>query len=677
MGLSDSVTVLPGVGPKRVAALADLGITTIESLLTYYPFRYEDLRVKALNEIGDQEQVTLKGIVAAPPTLSRFGRKKSRLNFRLLIGQDVVPVTFFNQPWLKKSIEVESPIMVYGRFDANRKQLNGMKILSSGKADPMASVYPSNQGIRQKTIQQLVVAAWDKYHTEIHDLVPIAIKTHYRLLDRAQMIHDMHFPKDLKAAKAARRSAKFEEFFRFQMQLQLLKRRDETQAGIAIDYDNQRLKRFVQALPYELTAAQKRVVNEICADLKRPIHMNRLLQGDVGSGKTVVAAICMYAAITGGYQAALMAPTEILAEQHANNLQALFEGLPVNIVLLTGSTKPAVRKEILPRLASGEINLIIGTHALIQEGVDYHRLGLVVIDEQHRFGVAQRQALRQKGANPDVLAMTATPIPRTLAITSYGEMDISVIDELPAGRKPITTHWIKNAQIDSAIQFVLRELAAGHQAYVVTPLIEESEAVDMKNAQAIYERFSAYFAPQHYQVGLLHGRMKNDEKEAVMQAFKENQYQVLVATTVIEVGVDVKNATVMMIYDADHFGLAQLHQLRGRVGRSDQQSYCILIADPKNKNGVDRMRVMTETNDGFVVSQKDLELRGSGDVLGKKQSGLPDFKVGDPIADLTMLSVAQDEAKKLTSTPGWQDQPDNANLVSYLKQAEEHAYMFD
>lgn len=341
-----------------------------------------------------------------------------------------------------------------------------------------------------------------------------------------------------------------------------------------------------------------------------------------------------------------MAPTEILAEQHANNLQALFEGLPVNIVLLTGSTKPAVRKEILPRLASGEINLIIGTHALIQEGVDYHRLGLVVIDEQHRFGVAQRQALRQKGANPDVLAMTATPIPRTLAITSYGEMDISVIDELPAGRKPITTHWIKNAQIDSAIQFVLRELAAGHQAYVVTPLIEESEAVDMKNAQAIYERFSAYFAPQHYQVGLLHGRMKNDEKEAVMQAFKENQYQVLVATTVIEVGVDVKNATVMMIYDADHFGLAQLHQLRGRVGRSDQQSYCILIADPKNKNGVDRMRVMTETNDGFVVSQKDLELRGSGDVLGKKQSGLPDFKVGDPIADLTMLSVAQDEAKK-------------------------------
>lgn len=676
MALTDSVTVLPGVGPKRESALADLGITTIESLLTHFPFRYQDLRVKALNEIADQEQVTLKGIVAAPPTLARFGRKKSRLNFRLLIDQDVIPVTFFNQPWLKDSIEVEAPVMIYGRFDAARKQLNGIKILGNGKADPMASVYPSNAGIRQKTIQQLVTAAWEQYHDQIQNLIPAPIMRHYRLLDRAQMIHDMHFPKTLKAAQAARRTAKFEEFFRFQMQLQLLKRHDQTQAGTAINFDNSKLQAFIQTLPYELTDAQKRVVNEICADMKRPHRMNRLLQGDVGSGKTVVAAICMYAAITAGFQAALMAPTEILAEQHANNLQALFQDLPVNIVLLTGSTKTAARKQLLPRLADGEVNLIVGTHALIQDGVDYHKLGLVIVDEQHRFGVAQRQALRQKGDQPDVLAMTATPIPRTLAITSYGEMDISVIDELPAGRKPIATRWIKNAQIDSAVQFVLSELAAGHQAYVVTPLIEESEAVDMKNAQAIYERFSAYFAP-HYQVGLLHGRMKNDEKDIVMSAFKDNQYQVLVATTVIEVGVDVKNATVMMIYDADHFGLAQLHQLRGRVGRSDQQSYCLLIADPKNKNGVDRMRVMTETNDGFVVSQKDLELRGAGDVLGKKQSGLPEFKVADPIADITMLSVAQDEAKKLTETPHWQQDPDNASLVAYLKQAESNAYMFD
>lgn len=676
MALTDSVDVLPGVGPKRLEALHALGITTIESLLTYYPFRYQDLRVKALNEITDQEQVTLKGIVAAPPTLSRFGRKKSRLNFRLLIGHDVVPVTFFNQPWLKNSIEVESAIMIYGRFDANKKQLNGIKILGSSTSDPMASVYPSNSGIRQKTIQQLVVAAWDTYQNDIQNLIPDHIKVHYRLLDRQKMIHDMHFPKNSEDAQAARRSAKFEEFFKFQLQLQLLKKQDRTQAGTPIEYHNELLQQFIQSLPYELTDAQKRVVNEICADIKRPVHMNRLLQGDVGSGKTVVAAICMYAVITAGYQAALMAPTEILAEQHANNLQDLFKDLPVNIVLLTGSTKPAVRKEILPRIANGKINLIIGTHALIQDGVDYHQLGLIIIDEQHRFGVAQRQALRKKGNNPDVLAMTATPIPRTLAITSYGEMDISVIDELPAGRKPITTRWIKNAQINSAIQFVLHELAAGHQAYVVTPLIEESEAVDMKNAQAIYERFSAYFSPK-YQVGLLHGRMKTDEKDTIMQGFKANDYQVLVATTVIEVGVDVKNATVMMIYDADHFGLAQLHQLRGRVGRSDQQSYCILIADPKNRNGVNRMKVMTDTNDGFVVSQRDLELRGAGDVLGKKQSGLPDFKVGDPVADVTMLSVAQQEAKQLVDQPDWQKQPENVKLAAYLKQAQSTTYMFD
>ncbi len=676
MALTDSVSTLPGVGPKRVDALAALGITDIASLLTYYPFRYNDMRVKNLNEIQDQEQVTLKGIVAAPPTIARFGRKKTRLNFRLLIGHDVVPVTFFNQPWLQKQIAVEEPIMVYGRFDANRRQLNGMKILASGNADPMASVYPSNSGIRQKTIQQLVQAAWEQYHDEITNLIPAPIATHYRLLDREQMIHDMHFPKTLEAAQAARRSAKFEEFFLFQMQLQQLKRADKTQAGTPIAYDNDQLTALTQSLPYELTSAQKRVVNEICADMKRPLHMNRLLQGDVGSGKTVVAAIVMYAAITAGFQAALMAPTEILAEQHANNLQALFEGFPVNIVLLTGSTKPAVRKEILPRIESGELNLIIGTHALIQDTVTYHKLGLVVIDEQHRFGVGQRQALREKGDNPDVLAMTATPIPRTLAITSYGEMDISVIDELPAGRKPVSTYWIKSTQIESAIQFVTGQLQAGHQAYVVTPLIEESEAVDMKNAEAIYERFSKYFSPT-YKVGLLHGRMKNEEKEAVMAAFKNQEFQVLVATTVIEVGVDVKNATVMFIYDADHFGLSQLHQLRGRVGRSDQQSYCILIADPKNKNGVQRMQVMTQTNDGFVLSQKDLELRGAGDVLGKKQSGVPDFKVGDPVADLTMLSVAQQEAKQLSDQSDWPQQPENKALADFMKQKERTTYLFD
>lgn len=531
----------------------------------------------------------------------------------------------------------------------------------------MDAIYPASKSIRQSTIRNLVEAAWAKYHDDIQTVLPAPVRTRYKLLDRQTMIHDMHFPEGNSDANAAKRTAKFEEFFLFQMRLQLVKQADRIESGLAIDYNIDQLNALIKTLPFELTGAQKRVVNEICADLKRPTHMNRLLQGDVGSGKTIVAALAIYATITAGFQAALMAPTEILAEQHAENLQNVFEGFPVNIVLLTGSTKASVRKHILPQIKNGEINLIVGTHALIQDEVVYDQLGLVIIDEQHRFGVHQRQILREKGTRPNVLAMTATPIPRTLAITSYGEMDVSVIDELPAGRKPIKTRWLKSNQSDTALSFVKSQLAEGRQVYVVTPLIEESEVMDMRNAQAIYDRLRTDFEPT-YKVGLLHGRMKNEEKESVMKAFKANEFQVLVATTVIEVGVDVKNATVMMIYDADHFGLAQLHQLRGRVGRSSLDSYCLLIADPKNQTAIERMQIMTETNDGFVLSQRDLELRGSGDVLGIKQSGMPEFRVGDPVADLKMLSIAQEEAIEIANTDGWDEQPDNQALSQYLNE---------
>ncbi|WP_143462024.1 ATP-dependent DNA helicase RecG [Levilactobacillus enshiensis] len=663
--LSDSVGLLTGVGPKRVQALSELDIHNVNDLLTYFPFRYEDLQAKDPEELTDQAKVTLKGTIAAAPVLTRFGRKKNRLNFRLLLDEHtIIPVTFFNQPWLRDQLEVGAEIVVYGRYDAKRQSLAGMKILASAD-NAMGSIYPANKEIRQATIKKLVQEAYDLYAPVIVDLIPEPLREQYRLLHRHQMIHDMHFPANDAAAQAARRTAKFEEFYVFELRLQIVKQQDHTLHGQAFAYDLPQLKAFIDSLPYELTTAQKRVVNEICFDLKRPIHMNRLLQGDVGSGKTVVAAIAMYAAITAGAQAALMAPTEILAEQHANNLAKLFAGLPVNVALLTGATKPAARKTLLPQIANGEVNLLIGTHALIQPEVAYHHLGLAVIDEQHRFGVNQRQALREKGQQPDVLAMTATPIPRTLAITAYGEMDVSVINELPAGRQPIRTTWIRSNQVDATLRQVKAELSSGSQAYVVTPLIEESEAVDMKNAEAIYARFKEEFEPT-YKVGLLHGRMKNDEKNAIMAAFKANEFQVLVATTVIEVGVDVPNATLMMIYDADHFGLAQLHQLRGRVGRGKKASACILVADPKNQLAVERMTTMTSTNDGFVLSQKDLELRGPGDILGRKQSGVPEFKVGDPVADLNVLSAAQQAAKETVAAPNWADKDDNLALAAFL-----------
>ncbi|MGX6429016.1 ATP-dependent DNA helicase RecG [Levilactobacillus yonginensis] len=663
--LSDSVATLAGVGPKRVQALKSLDIENINDLLTYFPFRYEDLEAKDPAELTDQAKVTLKGTVAAMPVLTRFGRKKNRLNFRLLVDEHtIIPVTFFNQPWLKDQLEVGAELVIYGRFDAKRQSLAGMKILASADSG-MGSIYPANKEIRQGTVKKLVESAYEDYSPVIVDLIPEALREQYRLLHRRGMIHDMHFPADDAAAQAARRTAKFEEFYLFELRLQIVRQQDHTLHGQAFHYDLAKLKAFIDSLPYELTAAQKRVVNEICFDLKRPVHMNRLLQGDVGSGKTVVAAIAMYAAITAGAQAALMAPTEILAEQHANNLAKLFADFPVNVALLTGATKAAARKTLLPQIAEGGVDLLIGTHALIQPEVTYHHLGLAVIDEQHRFGVNQRQALREKGQQPDVLAMTATPIPRTLAITAYGEMDVSVINELPAGRQPIKTSWIRSNQVDATLREVKAELSTGSQAYVVTPLIEESEAVDMKNAEAIYARFKEEFEPD-YKVGLLHGRMKDDEKNAIMAAFKANEFQVLVATTVIEVGVDVPNATLMIIYDADHFGLSQLHQLRGRVGRGSRASACILIADPKNQLAIERMTTMTSTNDGFVLSQKDLELRGPGDILGRKQSGVPDFKVGDPVADLNILSAAQQAAKETVSSPNWADKDQNLALAAFL-----------
>jgi ATP-dependent DNA helicase RecG len=676
-GLQDSVAVLAGVGPKREQALNKLGIFTINDLISYYPMRYNDLAKKLPSETMDGEKVTFKGVVSSESVLTRFGYKKSRVAFRLLVEHDNIMVTFFNQPWLQGRVEIGQEVAVYGVFEKSRQALSGMKILPKDGDDELQAIYPSSKEIQQKTIKDLIEQALGKYKDDLNeDIVPENIRIRYKLMNRRDIVFGMHVPKDGQEAQSARRSASFEEFFLFQMRLQVLKSMDKSNQGRATKYDNDRVKAFIKTLPFELTDAQKKVVNEIVFDMKRPVHMNRLLQGDVGSGKTVVAAIAMYAAITAGMQATLMAPTEILAQQHARTIGNLFDPDQVRVELLTGSTRAAARRQILEDLENGEIDILIGTHALIQPDIAFHNLGLAVIDEQHRFGVKQRAMLREIGMNPDILAMTATPIPRTLAITAYGEMDVSIIDQLPAGRKPIQTTWLRGNELEKTIGFIREQLDQGAQAYVVTPLIEESEALDVQNAQAVYEELSTYFAPK-YKVGLLHGRLSNQEKEDVMAAFKENKYQVLVATTVIEVGVDVPNATVMLILDADRFGLAQLHQLRGRVGRGERQSYTFLISDPKTQYGIERMEAMVATTNGFILAQKDLELRGAGDVLGNRQSGVPEFRVGDPVQDLAMMEVAQQEAIEIVSEPDWDKIPENAGIADLLSETMARYRNFD
>lgn len=675
--LMDSIDVLTGVGPKREQALNNLDIYTIEDLLMYYPTRYEDLAVKKPSETADGEKVTFKGVAASEPVMRRFGRKKVMVTFRLTVEHETIQVSFFNQPWIAQKIVSNAELAVYGNYDKKRQRLTGMKLMLNDDEAEMQAIYPASKEIKQATIKELVFQALHKYADLLDaQIVPKQIRERYQLMGHGDVIRNMHQPSDDFTAQAARRTASFEEFYIFQMRLQLIKQMDRQNQGRAIKFDNDDMKRFIATLPFELTDAQKRVVNEILRDMRRPQHMNRLLQGDVGSGKTVVSALAMYGAITANMQATIMAPTEILAQQHARTLGNFFNPDEVRVELLTGSTKAAARRQILEDLVAGDIDILVGTHALIQPDVQFHNLGLAVIDEQHRFGVKQRAKLREIGMNPDILTMTATPIPRTLAITAYGEMDVSIIDQLPAGRKQIKTEWVRQSGYEKVLDFIKTELAKGAQAYVVTPLIEESETLDIQNAQAVHQELTEIFGPT-YQVGLLHGRLANQEKEQIMADFKANAFQVLVSTTVIEVGVDVPNASVMLILDADRFGLSQLHQLRGRVGRGERQSYTFLVSDPKTQYGIDRMEAMTETTDGFVLAQKDLELRGAGDILGQRQSGVPEFKVGDPVRDLKMMTIAQEEAIETVDTPEWDQNPEIATLVELLDETMSRYRNFD
>ena len=668
MNLHQPLSVLPGIGPKSAEKYKKLGIETIEDLLLYFPFRYEDFKSKNVLDLEDGEKAVVSGIVATPANVQYYGYKRNRLRFTIKQGELVLAVSFFNQPYLADKIELGQTVAVFGKWDKAKGALTGMKLLAQVE-DDLQPVYRLAQGVSQSALVKVIKTAFEAGLDQLlEENLPQVLMDKYQLLSRRQAVRAMHFPKDLEEYKQALRRVKFEELLFFQLQLQVLKEENRSVGqGIVLDWDEKKLKALQAKLPFKLTEAQERSLSEILADMRSPYHMNRLLQGDVGSGKTVVAGLAMYAAVTAGKQAALMVPTEILAEQHLQSLISLFPNL--RILLLTGSLKASERRERLASIEAGEVDLIVGTHALIQEGVHFHDLGLVIIDEQHRFGVAQRRILREKGQNPDVLMMTATPIPRTLAITAFGDMDVSIIDQMPAGRKDIITRWVKHQQLNLVLDWLVKEIQKGSQAYVISPLIEESEALDLKNAIALEEELIAYFGDRA-RIALLHGKMKGEEKEAIMQAFKRGEIDLLVSTTVIEVGVNVPNATVMIIMDADRFGLSQLHQLRGRVGRGDKQSYAVLVANPKTESGKRRMKIMTETTNGFVLAEEDLKLRGSGEIFGTRQSGIPEFQVANLIEDYPILEEARKVAVQVVTTPNWREHPDWHCLSLHLEQKE-------
>jgi ATP-dependent DNA helicase RecG len=663
------VSSLKGVGKQAAETLRDMNIETVEQLIMTFPYRHEDFQLKDLAETPHNERVTVEGRVESEPSVLFLGKNKSRTTVSVLVGRHLVKAVFFNQHYVKTKLQIGAIISLTGKWDRGRQLITVSNHSIGPRTDgaDFEPVYSLKGAMHQKTFRKLMRQGLDATKGQLTDCLPDSLRREYQLLPFEEALETVHFPANGEALKQARRRFVYEELLLFQLKMQALRKKNrEAEGGSFIDYDLVRLKAFIDALPFDLTSAQKRVVNEICRDMKEPFRMNRLLQGDVGSGKTVVAAIALYAAVTAGKQGALMAPTEILAEQHANTLEEWFRPFGVNVAMLTGSVKGKKRKEVLKRLAAHEIDILIGTHALIQPEVLFSNLGLVITDEQHRFGVDQRRVLKDKALNPDVLFMTATPIPRTLAISAFGEMDVSVIDEMPAGRKEIETYWMKKEMFGKIVGRMEKELKAGRQAYVIAPLIEESETLEYQNAVELYQQLTVYFDGR-YKVGLMHGRLHPDEKEQTMREFAEGHIAVLVSTTVVEVGVNVPNASFMLIYDAERFGLSQLHQLRGRVGRGSEQSYCVLLADPKTEIGKERMNSMTETNDGFILAEKDLELRGPGDFFGRKQSGIPEFRMADLIHDYRALEAARKDAETLIASESFWTSQETKCLRSMLQ----------
>jgi ATP-dependent DNA helicase RecG len=676
IALTNPVKYLPGVGPHRAAALEERGISTVGDLLSYLPFRYEDrIRFTPIAEIVPGHIHTILAEVAGGGGgLVRFARGRGPV-FHVSVRDNsgMLHARFFHGAYLQGRLKDRQRLVLHGKAEVDPyrpgriEMVNPqIELIGSGDKAPADStevgrivpIYEAIGGISSRILRRIIYGVLNNFDGTVPDVLPAEIRERYRFPSRRDGLVYAHFPprdESLELLNNFRSPAQisliFEEFFYYQLALAMRRLREHREHGIAMRVREEKIREALKRiLPFKPTASQKKVLAEIAADLERPYPMHRLLEGDVGSGKTIVALEAAAIAIENGYQVALMAPTEILAAQHYFSARRVFHPANYQVELLVSGRKRAVKSDSLARVESGEAQFVVGTHALIEEPVKFKRLGFVIVDEQHRFGVLQRKRLIEKGASPHVLVMTATPIPRTLALTLYGDLDLSVIDEMPPGRTPIETRWSDEGQLPGVWEFVRREIARGRQAFVVYPVIEESKQ-ELKAATAEFERLSKQVFPQ-LRLGLLHGRLKNEEKDAVMESFRRGELQILVATTVIEVGVDVPNATVMVVEHADRFGLAQLHQLRGRIGRGVEKSQCILVA-PKSITGDARERIetMVATSNGFEIAEHDLKLRGPGEFFGTRQHGDAAFSVAQPLRDHELLELARREAFALAENP--------------------------
>ena len=688
--IDSPITVIRGVSSSLAAKFSKLGVKTIRDLLYFFPHRHLDYsQRKFISQLTEgEEQTVIANVWQAQET--RLGGRRST---EAIVGDETgnVRVVWFNNPYLAKTLKTNMRIVLSGRvglfngrhvFESPEWELvEDKELIHTGRLVPL---YSLTRGLHPRQVRKLMKEVVDQWAWQVEDFLPDEIKGHCNLLELPEAISQAHYPEDETAKHKARVRLAFDELFLLQLGVLGQKRNwQESQPGKPLAIEKQVLDTFLGSVPFELTQAQHRALDEILADLQKPRPMSRLLQGEVGSGKTVVATAALLMAAANGYQGAFMAPTEILAEQHFTNLCQIlsrvgqqeekedylrsYQGLlsrRLTIALLIGDIRGTQKQELQQRILGGDIDIVIGTHALIQKEVEFHQLGLAVIDEQHRFGVAQRSALRQKGFSPHILVMTATPIPRTLALTLYGDLDLSVIDELPPGRQVVKTKWVKPVQRDSAYAFLSRQVAERHQAFIICPLVEESEAVQAKAAVAEYERLSREVFP-HLKLGLLHGRMSAVEKDKVMSQFRAGKLDILVSTPVVEVGIDVPNATVMLVESADRFGLSQLHQFRGRVGRGQEQSYCMLLTENPSLVAKERLDIIEKTHDGFKLAEEDLKLRGPGEFFGTRQSGLPDLRMAK-LSDVPLLELARSEAIKLFEIDPILEKPEHLLLAKEL-----------
>ena len=649
--LTNEVKYVKGVGPTKSELLNKVKIHTVKDLITYYPREYEDRsKTKYISELIDGEEALIEGI-AYTRCVEIYANRKKMYKLTVKDETGTCYITWFNQSYLKTAFTAGKKYKFYGKVSikSGRIEMNSPIFEDAEKSkntSRIVPIYPLTYNLSQNTLRQIMENAISMLEGNLNETLPEYIIKKHNLLGINESIKQIHFPQNFESFKKAHKRLAFEELLSMQLALLLLKNNNTSQKkGIAFN-KNVKMTDIINDLPFKLTKAQLRVLEEIDNDMEKETPMNRLLQGDVGSGKTIVAIIAAYKAVRAGYQMAIMAPTSILAVQHMENFQNTLEKYGIKCELLIGNTTKKNKEIITEKLKNGEIDVLVGTHSLLEENVEFKNLGLVITDEQHRFGVRQRGILSSKGENPDVLVMSATPIPRTLGLILYGDLDISIIDELPSNRKTIETYAVTKGMEERVNNFIKKQVDQGRQAYIVCPLVEENEELDLKSVTELYEKYKTeVFA--NYRLEYLHGKMRPKEKDEIMEKFKRKEIDILISTTVIEVGINVPNASVMVIENSERFGLAQLHQLRGRVGRGEYQSYCILKYESKGKVVQERMKIMSETNDGFKISEKDLELRGSGDFFGTEQHGIPEFKIANLFEDMPILKEVQVLATKV------------------------------